>query len=394
MLLYIGNCSTKVSLLKYKNFDACNNSIQSSLIEIPIVSKNPLNEFTFCGKYMFKFIRETILMYMKESDIYIRFLMSNELDKQIDENVGLLLVDGHHFFFFHNQTLLPDNLYHLCFAKSNGSLKIVLNGELIYNESIAAANILETDSLNTTLFLGGIPKPKWMFTRFEGTIMDVYLWNQPFNINKLRTITSLNNSGKFTSSLLFSWEKFKLSKNIPCIEHENVDSKDAVFEATFTEKVFFLENGATFDSTKYVCNGFGGNLFAPLNINDISKVSNFIQNSEKCHHAFIALRKLDKNIVDLNGKVISYGTWYKGEPNGHHFEKCIAIISIPEFVDINCERKLCFACQMPAKNIFTLRGKIPDNAERSYFIHMTENQTDIRGIGKSEYLWNTTWEFV
>ena len=40
-----------------------------------------------------------------------------------------------------------------------------------------------------------------------------------------------------------------------------------------------------------------------------------------------------------------------------------------------------------------MRGKIPDNAEQSYFIHMTENQTDIRGIGKSEYIWNTTWEF-
>ena len=100
MLLYIGNCSTKVSLLKYKNFDACNNSIQSSLIEIPIVSKNPLNEFTFCGKYIFKFMRETILMYMKESNTYIRFLNRKS---QIDENVGVLLVNGYHFLFFHNQ---------------------------------------------------------------------------------------------------------------------------------------------------------------------------------------------------------------------------------------------------------------------------------------------------
>ena len=63
-LLHIGNCSTKVSVLKYKNFDACNNSIQSSLIEIPIVSKNPpvglqnwndgkILKFTQCSGDMF-----------------------------------------------------------------------------------------------------------------------------------------------------------------------------------------------------------------------------------------------------------------------------------------------------------------------------------------------------
>ena len=82
----------------------------------------------------------------------------------------------------------------------------------------------------------------------------------------------------------------------------------------------------------------GGNLFAPQNVNDMNKVSNLIQNSEKCQFAFVALKKLDKDVADLNGKVISYGTWYKSEPNGHHFEKCIAIHhDTPEFVDISCE---------------------------------------------------------
>ena len=62
-------CGNKVSVLQYKNIDSCKNSVDSEVVEIPIVLENPLNEFTFCGNYKFKFLRRLSLLSMKEQKI-------------------------------------------------------------------------------------------------------------------------------------------------------------------------------------------------------------------------------------------------------------------------------------------------------------------------------------
>ena len=65
-----GNCSNQVTVLKYKGGNECSNT----LVGVPIKSTSPtsqLDDFTFCGKYYFKFLRESFLMGMEPDVILI-----------------------------------------------------------------------------------------------------------------------------------------------------------------------------------------------------------------------------------------------------------------------------------------------------------------------------------
>ena len=389
MSLFKGTCGNKLSVLKYKNIDSCKNSLDSAFIEIPIVLQHPLNEFTFCGNYKFKFLKPSPLLFMKEqktSFLMMSFDLSFNNNNQI--NKGQYSVDGVWYLFSHNQTLFPDYWQHFCFAKSLNKWNVVLNGELIYNKSLDKDDPFKPNFLGTTLHLGGFPSWGPWF-RFEGLIMDVYFWNQSLDINHLKDITSNSKSGKFVSnqSLQFSWDTFKLSKNNLCTEHQTIDENDELLEATYTEKVLLFEEKSTFDSAKYRCEGLGGKLFLPQNGHDLNEIATNIQNSVNCQIAYMAFKKKDENVVDLNGNIASYASWMKGEPTGGKDENCVVVTSISKFYDVPCSSKICFACQLSPKNIFTLRGKVPMDATRSYFVHMTDNTTEIRGIHNSEYIW-------
>ena len=60
--LALGICSKQISVLKYKGGNECSNA----LVGVPIKSISPssslINEFTFCGKYYFRFLRRSFLM--------------------------------------------------------------------------------------------------------------------------------------------------------------------------------------------------------------------------------------------------------------------------------------------------------------------------------------------
>ena len=86
--------------------------------------------------------------------------------------------------------------------------------------------------------------------------------------------------------------------------------------------------------------------------------------------------------------------WYKNEPNGKTYEQCIYVNTNSRHEDINCLSKHCFACKMPTKNIYSLRGKIPKGSDRKYFVSMTGNKTEIRGLKDTKSVWNSTsWYF-
>ena len=76
--------------------------------------------------------------------------------------------------------------------------------------------------------------------------------------------------------------------------------------------------------------------------------------------------------------------------NGKTYEKCIYISRDSRYEDINCLLKHCFACKMPTKNIYSLRGKIPKGSDRKYFVSMMGNKTEIRGLKETKSVWTGT----
>ena len=150
--------NSDVSILMNKEYDA---KCPKAVLGIPISNNAgglPITEFTFCGKYYFRHLKDSILMYLEEPQTYLRIL-------DFDEKFGVLSHEGATYFFeFQNQNIIPDQWQQICFARCPNSMKIILNNELVFYEN---TKDIGTNVSNTTLWLGGEPYLKTMYRRFE-----------------------------------------------------------------------------------------------------------------------------------------------------------------------------------------------------------------------------------
>ena len=383
MHVIIGN--DKVSIIKNKPVRDCKDC--KCTVGIPIKSNSFLTEFTFCGRYRFKFLKEAILMYMDIPEISIRFL-------DFEEQLGILKHnDVGYFFNFPNQTMIPHSWQHICLSVSNTSMKFVLNGEIVLNTQLKS---VQNDFKEATLWLGGENKQKNMFRRFEGMITDVYLWNESLELNDLVLLTIANKSSESVGiNSLFSWNKFKLDNTYSCVEYQNLDEDHGLFKENIQLlEPILIEHSETFEASRYLCKAFGGELFVPQNEYDLDKVGSDINESDKCRSSYFGLKKNYNNqVVDLNGHAISFSRWAKNEPNGKQYEKCINTYEHANYNDVNCLEEACFVCKMSRKNVFSLRGTIPTGLDRHYFVEMTGKETEIQGFKETECIWNQTWHF-
>ena len=162
-----------VSILKNKKYDA---RCPKAVLGIPISNNAgglPITEFTFCGKYYFRHLKDSILMYLEEPQTYLRIL-------DFDEKVGALSHEGETYFFeFPNQKIIPDQWQQICFARCPNSMKIILNNELVFNKT---TKDISTNVSNTTLWLGGEPHLKTMYRRFEVCSNDKHKIYQVFSL--------------------------------------------------------------------------------------------------------------------------------------------------------------------------------------------------------------------
>ena len=119
------------------------------------------------------------------------------------------------FFSFQNQTLVPGSWQHMCMAATDDGITIlVLNGEIIYEGLLNGAS----NKFKTNLWLGGSNVSHWKHRRLEGTMTDLYLWNEFINIDDLLLITtSRKESHSILAPALFSWRTFTLTASC-CFE--------------------------------------------------------------------------------------------------------------------------------------------------------------------------------
>ena len=384
---HLRKCNTQVSILSNQPVKNCPEN--QCTVGIPINLRSPLNEFTFCGKYRFNFLKASFLMYMEGPDSFIMI-------RDFEENKGLVNFNGNNqFFSFQNQTLVPDDWYHICMAVTDyGITKLVLNGEFIYEALLKGAS----KNIETNLWLGGSNILNLNFLRLDGSMTDIYLWNKSLNIDDLMLITTgKKSSHSISAPALFSWKTFKITASCPCIEYRKIDGNDELFKDSFTEKeIILFEHKTTFDSANQFCKGFGGNFMVPQDSNEIGFVHSLIKKSDICQQPFVGLFKINATmLVDVNHTIAPFVHWNDYEPNGGEYEECISINlkSNNSFNDVNCFRRSCFVCLMTTKKIYSLRGEIPLNIERNYLVSMSGKETKIRGLTETECIWNNTWYF-
>ena len=77
-----GDCSNQVPVLKYKSGNEC----ASDVIGVQIKSTSTLEEFTFCGKYYFRFLHPSVLMGI-EPDLILNI-------ENFEKHFGFLMIHG------------------------------------------------------------------------------------------------------------------------------------------------------------------------------------------------------------------------------------------------------------------------------------------------------------
>ena len=103
-LFDLGSCSNEIFILKY-------NKCKYPLEGIPMTTNSYLKEFTFCAKYNFRFVRESLLMGFDETT-YL-------LVMAFEEKMAIFKFTGSYFYFdFDNQKIKPDEWQNLCISVS------------------------------------------------------------------------------------------------------------------------------------------------------------------------------------------------------------------------------------------------------------------------------------
>ena len=114
-----------------------------------------------------------------------------------------------------------------------------------------------------------------------------------------------------------------------------MDEKDEFFQKESYKNVL-IEFMTDFNSSKYLCQAFGGKLLVPKSDQELKEVNSFIHQSEKCSEAFLGLKKFNETMaVDLSGKVASFVRWGEDQPNGEIYQQCICLWD-SSFDDCDC----------------------------------------------------------
>ena len=289
--------AAEISILKYDKVD---NGCTNPLVEVPIRPNSIKNEFTFCGKYNFRFLRESVLMGL-EPNTYVWMMNFEEKD------AGLKYHGMYHFFDFKNQNIIPDEWHHLCLAISLNQIKIVLNGEILLNKTINLSSsndeihtsIMKVKNNNGKMWFGGTQgNSKWyQDTRLEGLITDVNVWSESLEFQNLISITrkstwvqSRRNTVLPTPDL-FLWPTFKIQRNTSCVQYLTLeDENNELFQKNHEQNIL-IEYLTDFDSSYFLCQAIGGELLVPRNMQELKEVTSLVQESEKCDGALLGLKK-------------------------------------------------------------------------------------------------------
>ena len=255
-----GNCSNQVSVLKYKKGNECSNA----LIGVPIKSISStlsllLEEFTFCGKYYFRFLDNSFLMGV-EPDLILSIWNFERIH-------GYLLYQGTYYTYnFDNQTVTPDSWQYVCLAISSIQTKIVWNGEILFSNPIV--DVSKEKIKATRIWLGGASfSIQETNRRFEGIIANPNFWNYSLQDDDLILITTNNNETVISKYDLLS---NITPKNSSCLDYLILDENDVLFQAHNQHAHnILIEYKTDFDSSNYLCNGYGGNLTLPKNEEDL-----------------------------------------------------------------------------------------------------------------------------
>ena len=105
-------------------------------------------------------------------------------------------------------------------------------------------------------------------------------------------------------------------------------------------------------------------------------------------------------VIDQNGSKASditdlvAGKWKQGQPNGEGAQMCVYRTKDNFLVDTECDRELCFICNVPVAQKYYLRGHndvLAGRIDNKYFLILEKDWNELKITFKGEESGKITW---
>ena len=157
----------------------------------------------------------------------------------------------------------------------------------------------------------------------------------------------------------------------------------------------------TFEEAKFSCKAIGGEFFIPKTSEQFNDLTKLLDATPNCSNTLLlAGKKLKKNnIIDTNGRDISFHVWGFNQPNGRNIQQCITIKhetykddNIYVYNDVECSARECYSCFMNARSTFQLRGDLNTDIDNRFMGFLENGKLRLNGVSKSSFhLHNGNW---
>ena len=164
------NATTSVPAVEFLQEKDCDSILEISIN--PNTENSIISEFTACGTYSFKFLKPVKPFVLKGSTWSTYLLMNN-----FEKKYGFVSLGGALYIFkWTNQNLKPDQWQHICYTVTSKKLHVVLNGEVVVNQTLECPNC-------------NLLQPK-LLLRGEGKIAQVNLWSHSLELQQVISWTT------------------------------------------------------------------------------------------------------------------------------------------------------------------------------------------------------------
>ncbi len=353
-----------------------------------------LKELSFCGDF-----RSLVMLTQTLFSIGEVFVV-----RLLSPKIGLIEVqlDRSSYLVRTNVPFLPKRWHRLCLAiRESGVMSVYFDGDNVFNKTLVDPMKLSLQDLlaqgltlgfsNTKVFKGS----DLQNNKFHGVMFGLSLWSSALSDAEMVAITGPACKSAKNPDLL-NWDSVvKGRKNTPMIKTytliRSCAERDDTEPNLYPVKEEFL-------AATVICRSLGGKMVVPKNETDLDRINKKLD--EQYHtlegdcdgEPWIGVMKngSDESYIDIvNSTSVSFLPFTRGEPNGGHYENCLALdTNDGGYHDHDCYHKRCPVCDLNRDHVtLELKGNL--HIDNEFVLDKKYSLDKTSGYGLDQFVGTT-----